>query len=231
MDAAWSWTYDPENASVDGSNITLVTGMANEDHVTRTLLLSKKVNNTLLVSRGSDSNIDSLADSISSGHAQVKAFNLANVPDGGYNFTTDGEIIGWGLRNSVGLVEHPDTGGIFSVENSGDELVRDGKDIHEENPGEEMNFLGFLNGTGYDRQGSNYGYPNCFAAWGVDDLPNNADLRVGSQYALKQTDKINDAYCAEQTPPILTFQAHMAPLDIKFNNSATEAWITFHGSW
>ena len=23
----------------------------------------------------------------------------------------------------------------------------------------------------------------------------------------------------------------MAPLDIKFNNSASEAWITFHGSW
>ena len=23
----------------------------------------------------------------------------------------------------------------------------------------------------------------------------------------------------------------MAPLDLKFNNSATEAWISFHGSW
>ena len=232
MDAAYSWTYDPENASVDGSGITIVTGMENGDHVTRTLLLSTKTNSTLLVSRGSAANLDSEAEKISSGHAQVKAFDLANVPDGGYSFKSDGQIIGWGLRNSVGLAEHPDTGGIFSVENSADELKRDGKDIHEENPGEEMNFLGFLDGTVYDRQGSNYGYPNCFAAWGVDELPKNANLSVGSQFALaSQSDNINDAFCAEQTPPVLTFQSHMAPLDIKFNNSASEAWVSFHGSW
>lgn len=46
-----------------------------------------------------------------------------------------------------------------------------------------------------------------------------------------QNSTINDTFCAEQTPPRLTFQAHMAPLDIKFNNSASEAWVTFHGSW
>ena len=34
-----------------------------------------------------------------------------------------------------------------------------------------------------------------------------------------------------QTPPKLTFQAHMAPLDIAFNNSGNDGWVTFHGSW
>lgn len=232
MDAAYSWAYDPENASVEGSGTTLVNGMKNGDHVTRTLLLSQKVDNTLLVSRGSDSNIDSEAESLSSGHSQIRAFDLANVPDDGYDFSNAGQRLGWGLRNSVGLTEHPITGGIFSVENSGDELRRDGKDIHQDNPGEEMNFHGFLNGTEYSGQGSNYGYPRCFAAWGVDDIPRNDNLTVGSQFAIAdQDDDVNDAFCAEQTPPILTFQAHMAPLDIKFNNSATEAWVTFHGSW
>lgn len=203
--------------------------MENGGHSTRTLLLSQKVNSTLLISRGSASNLDPEAEFISSGHSQIKAFDLVNVPEGGYNFNRDGERIGWGLRNSVGMAEHPDTGGIFSVENSVDELERDSKDIHQDNPGEEMNFHGFLNGTAYGAQGSNYGYPYCVAAWRVDEIPRNADIRVGSQFALD--DHENDTFCAEQTPPILTFQAHMAPLDIEFNDSATEAWITFHGSW
>lgn len=47
----------------------------------------------------------------------------------------------------------------------------------------------------------------------------------------EQNNTVNDTFCAERTPPRLTFQAHMAPLDLKFNNSATEAWISFHGSW
>lgn len=232
MDAAYSWAYDPENASVEGSGTTLVNGMKNGDHVTRTLLLSQKANNTLLVSRGSDSNIDLEAESLSSGHSQIRAFNLSNVPDDGYNFSNDGQRLGWGLRNSVGMAEHPNTGGIFSVENSADELRRDGKDIHQDNPGEEMNFHGFMNETGYNGQGSNYGYPRCFAAWVVDDIPRNDNLTVGSQFANgDQNDDVDDVFCAEQTSPVLTFQAHTAPLDIKFNNSATEAWITFHGSW
>lgn len=217
---------------MSSSSITLVNGMANGDHVTRTLLLSQKANSTLLISRGSASNLDSEAKLVSSGHSQIKAFDLANVPDDGYNFNKEGQRIGWGLRNSVGMAEHPETGGIFSVENSADELKRDGKDIHQDNPGEELNFHGFLNGTEYGGQGSNYGYPHCFAAWMVDQIPRNANLRVGSQFALgDQGDSKNDAFCAEQTSPTLTFQAHMAPLDIEFNNSATEAWITFHGSW
>lgn len=209
-----------------------MTGMSNSDHTTRTLLLSEKANGTLVVSRGSTSNVDLAAEELSSGRSQIKAFDLSKVPDDGYNFTTDGTRLGWGLRNSVGLAEHPITGGIFSVENSVDQLMRDGKDIHQDNPGEEMNFHGYLNGTEYAAQGSNHGYPTCFAAWQVDDIPQNANLTVGSQFAMgDQNSTINDTFCAEQTAPVLTFQAHMAPLDIVFNNSAKEAWITFHGSW
>ena len=206
--------------------------MGNEDHVTRTLFLSQKVNGTLVVSRGSDSNIDLLAVDEPSGHSQVRVFNLLNITSDGYDFNKDGYRLGWGLRNSVGIAEHPDTGGIYSVENSADQLQRDGKDIHGDNPGEEMNFHGYLNGTAYDRQGSNYGYPYCYAAWMPSDLPMNSNLSVGSNFAMGTPNStINDTFCAEQTPPRLTFEAHMAPLDLKFNDSGTEAWVTFHGSW
>ncbi|KAI4145152.1 MAG: hypothetical protein L6R39_003921 [Caloplaca ligustica] len=206
--------------------------MNTDDHTTRTLLLSQKADGMLVVSRGSTSNIDTEAGLLSSGHSQVKAFNIRNVSNDGYDFNVDGLRLGWGLRNSVGLVEHPDTGGVYSVENSVDQLVREGKDVHQDNPGEEMNFHGYLNGTEYEPQGSNYGYPFCFSAWVPEDLPQNGNIKVGTQFAMgDQNSTINDTYCADLIPPRLTFQAHMAPLDIKFNNSAKEAWVTFHGSW
>lgn len=61
----------------------------------------------------------------------------------------------------------------------------------------------------------------------------NSDLAVGSQFATDaQNSTINDTYCRDKTTgPRLTFQAHMAPDDIKFNNSGDEAWVTFRGSW
>lgn len=212
---------------------TIVSGMTTDDHTTRTLLLSQKVPGMLLISRGSTSNLDLDAAQLSSGHSQIKAFDLNNLTGDGYDFDSQGLRLGWGLRNSVGVAEHPSSGGIFSVENSVDQMTRQGKDIHEDNPGEEMNFHGYLNGTQYAEQGQNYGYPWCFAAWGVSDIPDNSDLTVGSQFAIDPINGQgrNDSYCAAQVPPRLTFQAHMAPLDIKFNNSGTEGWVTFHGSW
>lgn len=205
--------------------------MDNDDHTTRTLLLSQKANGLLVISRGSTSNIDAKASVLATGHSQIRAYNVTNITDGPYDFSSDGLRLGWGLRNSVGLAEHPDTGGIYSVENSVDEMRRNGKDIHQDNPGEEMNFHGYLNGTTYTAQGSNYGYPGCFAAWKVDDIPNNSNLTVGSQFAIDNQDGVDDAFCAQQTAPRITFQAHMAPLDIVFNNSGKEAWVSFHGSW
>lgn len=137
-EAAYSWSYDAAQSSVSQNNQTLVTNMNTDDHTTRTLLLSQKADGMLVVSRGSTSNIDTEAGLLSSGHSQVKAFNIRNVSNDGYDFNVDGLRLGWGLRNSVGLVEHPDTGGVYSVENSVDQLVREGKDVHQDNPGEEM---------------------------------------------------------------------------------------------
>jgi glucose/arabinose dehydrogenase len=205
--------------------------MGGSGHVTRTLLLSRKVDSTLIISRGSDSNIDPAAADVTSGHSQIRAFNIGDLAgDQNYTYASDGLRLGWGLRNSVGVAEHPVTGGIWSVENSADNIQRDSVSVREDNPGEELNFHGYLNGTKYEAQGQNYGYPPCYAAWNVSELPRNGNLKVGSQFAA-DGDGGNDTYCAAQTPPRLTFLAHQAPLDIKYNNSGTEAWISFHGSW
>ncbi|KAI9800381.1 MAG: hypothetical protein M1825_004151 [Sarcosagium campestre] len=208
--------------------------MGDGGHVTRTLLLSQKQNDTLLVSRGSTSNVDRAAEDISSGHCQIKAFNLAENNGGqAQTFDDDGILLGWGLRNSVGIAEHPSTGGIYSVENSVDEIMRNGVDIHENEPGEEMNYHGVLGQEDDPDQGGNYGYPICFAAWGLDEIPEKDNLTVGSQFVMgSPNDTINDDFCArERVPPRLTFVPHMAPLDIKFSADGSEAFVSFHGSW
>lgn len=194
--------------------------------------MSNKEPGTLVVSRGSNSNIDLEAETLSSGHSQIKAYDLNNMTSysAPYDFTTSGRLLGWGLRNSVGVAEEPLTGGIYSVENSADDVDRDGVDIHQNNPGEEMNYHGFLNSSS-EEQGGNHGYPYCFALWNTS-IPNLGNLTVGSQFTLDPNATINDTFCAtERIPPRLTFQAHMAPLDIIFLPNGTEAFLSFHGSW
>lgn len=209
--------------------------MEGDDHVTRTLLLSRTIPDWLVISFGARSNLDFLATDIDDGSSTVKAFNLGNRT-GEYDYPSEGTLLGWGLRNEVGLAEHPNSGGIWGIENAADQLYRHGVDIHENNPGEELNFLGYLNGTETDEQGSNFGYPWCYSAWLLDELPENQDLDVGTQFAIDRDPALNnenrtDDFCADQTQSRLVFEAHMAPLDLKFNNSGREAWVAFHGSW
>lgn len=229
---SWAYSADTTGASVSSTNKTVITNMSNSDHTTRTLLMSQKEPGIILVSRGSNSNIDPDAESLSSGHSQIKAFNTSNLTPASepYDFNSEGRLLGWGLRNSVGIAEEPLTGGIYSVENSADEVDRNGVDIHEDNPGEEMNFHGFLNAS-REHQGGNYGYPHCLAVWNTS-IPDPGNLKVGSQFAMSPNSTLNDTTCATQyVPPRLTFQAHMAPLDIKFLSNGKEAYVSFHGSW
>ena len=204
--------------------------MSNDDLVTRTLLVSKKVQGSLVISRGSAEVNMAQAAVLSSGLSQVRAFNISNFTTTSkiYNFNTDGAVLGWGLRNSVGVGEHPVTGGIYGVENSMDGVTRNGKDIHENNPGEELNFFGFLDGT---VETKNYGYPHCFAVWDVTEIPANDGLNVGDQFAIQENNTLTDEACADDyVAPRLTFPAHYAPLDIKFNKEGSEAYVSFHGS-
>jgi len=45
-------------------------------------------------------------------------------------------------------------------------------------------------------------------------------------------DSFTDLTCRDKfRSPRLSFQAHSAPLDIKFHPRTGHAWISFHGSW
>jgi len=216
-------------AGTTSNQKTLITGMNNTDHVTRTLLISRNVSDYLVISRGSDDNIDLGTQDIGSGRSQLKAFNLTELQKGSVDYAASGLILGWGLRNSVGLTEDA-IGQIFTVENSADQVYRGTTDIHQDNPGEEMNYHGFIN-QNYQRR--NYGYPDCLAVWDASViLSNGTTLSTGDQFVRDGNGSFTDADCGEEyrQAPAMTFQAHMAPLDIKFAPDGN-AWISFHGSW
>ena len=197
----YRYNYNPDTATV-GNRTTLVTGMSHANgggHVTRTLLLSKKQPDLLLVSRGSASNIDPAAAQQSSGVSQIRAFNIS-TPTAPYHYATDGLLVGWGLRNSVGVAEHPNTGTIWSVENSADNLAINTIDIHQDNPGEELN----SHGTLPHPAGSNHGYPTCFALWDTT-LPSALTTffpnpTVGIQFPLSATTSTSVASTCGTTP-------------------------------
>ncbi|KAI9640964.1 hypothetical protein NHQ30_010807 [Ciborinia camelliae] len=187
--------------------------VTNDDATTRTLLISKLIPNQLLISRGTTLNIDTEAESLATGHSQIKAFNLNPITPTStpYNFATTGTLLGWGLRNSVGVAEEPLFGGIYSVENSPGNVTRNNIDIHLYNPGDELNFHGYLNGSMMS-QGGNYGYPFCFAVWNTSDVGDG--LVVGNQFSMLQNSTSNDTWCNDATAhvePRLTFAAHSSP--------------------
>lgn len=235
-----AYDYDQGFPSVGTGARTVISGMDSGGHTTRTLLVT--ADDTLIISRGSNANVDAAAAELSSGRCQLRAFggamanasSTAALPEA-LDFSTHGTLLGWGLRNSVGVGQHPSSGDIWSVENSIDQMVRAGVDIHDDNPGEELNYHGHLNSLmsssnagGNGTTAPNYGYPDCFAVWKPRD-----GLATGVQMANGTgTGGVTDEWCARaRTPPRLTFEAHMAPLDIKFTPDGKEAWMTFHGSW
>ena len=225
-EGVYSWPYDSREAKITGDYTTWVTGMNQMGHSSRTLLLSRKAPGILLVSRGSGPNIDPLARDIDTGVSQIRAFDVSGQPKE-YKYT-EGKVIGWGLRNSIGLGENPADGGIWSNENASDNMARDGKDIHETSPGEEINYHGDS-----EVHGKHYGYPDCAAVWDIPSLPRNTQLKVGVQFTHNATaEDVNDEQCSrDYIQPRLTLPSHWAPIDIAFNSKGTVAYMTSHGSW
>lgn len=89
--------------------------MDQTDHVTRTLLIPKHNPDLLLVSRGSNDNVDEGTADIESGRSQLRIFKIADLmaETEAVDYTA-GEVLGWGLRNSVGVAEDPSNGHIVS---------------------------------------------------------------------------------------------------------------------
>ena len=236
--------YDYDSAQRTTSNgHTVISGMQNGGHITRTLYAYK---DWLLVSQGSEGNLDVNAATSTSGRSTIRAYKISTLPGNGaaLAYSSQGVLVGYGLRNSVGVTVDKKSDKIWSVENSVDNLTRGGQQVFQDNPGEELNYHGVIGETieksGYS--GPSHGYPYCVAVWDVASLPDNSNLKVGDQIQVEQSPtatKPKDSDCkdpAQFTAPRLTFQAHMAPLDSQFDWFGEDGgdgglWVTFHGSW
>lgn len=115
---AYSWAYDPATRKTS-SQKTVVNGMDSGVHSTRNLLVVPSKPNMVLLQVGSNQNLDMAAASQGTGRAIIKIFDMDKAPASGYNYKTDGEVFGYGLRNEIGFVADPN-GVVWGVENSGD---------------------------------------------------------------------------------------------------------------
>ncbi|TRX93512.1 hypothetical protein FHL15_005484 [Xylaria flabelliformis] len=224
------WNYDSTTGDVSPSSVVVVSGMATSGHTSRTLVIPPHRQDLLVVSHGSNSNIDQATSDPKTARAIVKVFNVSSVPLGGYNYASQGWNAGFGLRNEVGLA-FDGNNMLWGVENSADNLARTingtTTDVHTDNPSEELNFLGDVT-VSNDKW---YGYPVCFTVWRPDEFSDHA-FQVGQQFVQVPNPSFNDDTCSRlSVSPALSFQAHSAPLGCKFDAKFTNLFVTFHGSW
>ncbi|KAM7211367.1 hypothetical protein V8F06_013247 [Rhypophila decipiens] len=200
-------------------------------HSTRTVMVVKQNPNFVLLQVGSNANLDMASAQPSTGRAIIKIFDVSKAPASGYNYNTDGEVFGYGLRNEIGFIQDPN-GVVWGVENSGDDFARtengQRKDIHTNNPAEKLNNLGDPLKT----RNAWYGYPTCFTVWDASSFSSSSGLKTGSQFVLSPNSSYNDASCnGKSIPPRLSFQAHSAPIWNAFDKDAKNMYVAFHGSW
>ncbi|ORY15537.1 soluble quino protein glucose/sorbosone dehydrogenase [Clohesyomyces aquaticus] len=228
VDTVFKYEYDSTKMASKNPK-AIITGMKSDDLLTRTLLLSRKSKNKLVVSRGGDDNIDLSTVDVNNGLSQLRIFDPTKESQ---NYTA-GTTLGWGLRNAVGVAENPKDGGVWSAENNADNIKRDGFNIHENNPAEELNYHGKLDDSNNPLLGKNYGYPLCYGAWNVSEIPSAGTLQTGQQFAIAEANATTqDEFCKDDRQgPRLVFQPHTSPLDLKFDGKGENLYVTLHGSW
>ncbi|KAF7324003.1 Soluble quino protein glucose dehydrogenase [Mycena kentingensis (nom. inval.)] len=212
----------------------VVTGMVNTDHVTRTLLVSTKSPNLLVVARGSNDNLDLGSVNATAARAQVRVFDWTTLPAGdvGYDYNTQGRILAYGVRNEVGLVE--DARIIWS----GCGKALPPTSTRANNPGEKLHNFGAASAA----SSKYYGYPYCFSVWDPSLFPSSDSFSTGDWFvqspttggidvsSLRLPSLQNKPPCrcdstSGAIKPKMLFQPHAAPLDIKLGpGSDTNAY-------
>lgn len=116
-----------------------------------------------------------------------------------------------GLRNVLGFGWHPQTGEMWGMDHGSDWLGDD-------QPPEELNRL---------EEGNNYGWPFCYA-----------DKQVNHYFSGEPSGMTKAEFCAQSVGPVLTYQAHSAPIGMVFYTGdqfpeeyVNDAFVAMRGSW
>ncbi|KAJ7146382.1 hypothetical protein C8R44DRAFT_864153 [Mycena epipterygia] len=247
-----AYSYDALQKSV-GSPWVVVTGLPPDGELTtHTLQLQQSGYETaLLIASGPFTNIDPTARDPSSGRSQIRRFvlpHLTNDTPSAPLKWAGGEIDAYGIRNPAGFAFHPSSSdALYVLENGAsiDNVTGLTATFVNDNPADEINLV-VLNGDL-----KFYGFPDCTTLWNpqADPIgdPQYVGLKRGDQISLLLEPERDDAWCsssANNVPPVLSFQAHSVPLDIKFYEAPEEpsavsfpstlaghAVVSFHGSF
>lgn len=120
---------------------------------------------------------------------------------------------------------------LWGVENSADDFKRtingQSKDIHHNNPGEKIHYMGDVT-----KPNDNwYGYPTCYTVWQPSDFTDK-QFQVGDWFVTAPNSTFNDDTCKQKAvAPKLTLFPHSAPIDSKFDPDNSNMYISYHGSW
>ncbi|KAB8143138.1 sorbosone dehydrogenase family protein [Chloroflexia bacterium SDU3-3] len=116
-----------------------------------------------------------------------------------------------GLRNTIGFGWHPGSGQLWGMDHGSDWRGDD-------QPPEELNLI---------QPGGDYGWPYCYGARQADPF-----------FSQEPPGTTKAAYCATTKPPVLTYQAHSAPIGMAFYMGAQfppeyqgDAFVAMRGSW
>jgi hypothetical protein len=102
IDTVWRYSYDTDLQEVADQEV-VVADMYPSSHSTRTVVVPPATPNLIVVSLGSDGNLDWESVLKETGRAIVKVFDMSELPEGGFDYSTEGWFLGYGLRNEVGL--------------------------------------------------------------------------------------------------------------------------------
>jgi len=116
-------------------------------------------------------------------------------------FDANFKVVAQGLRNSMGLAIHPETGDLYQAENNMDFDLEDG-------PKEEINLV---------IEGKHYGWPYCYE----NDKLNPKYKRTFFNRRIPKID------CSAYEAPVETLPSHSAPLDMLFYQG--EMFLEFQG--
>ena len=114
----WAWDYDIATLKISNQKV-VIKGMSPSGHNTRTVAVVPQSPNLLLAQVGSNSNWDYPSENPAVGRSIVKVFDISKAPEGGYTYNSQGQVLGYGMRNEIALTFDP-AGNVWGAENSGD---------------------------------------------------------------------------------------------------------------
>jgi len=257
------YRYDIATKSVDTTNppLTLIDGIPSDGPVnTHTLLFETDATGrvtAILVGTGPMTDLDATARDPSSGRSSIRRYPIPLTTSSSYAFA-DGQTVAYGIRNPTGFSMYPSNGvslkQLYVVDNAAelDTNATFSPTFSADNPADEFQFVQYVvdqdNNIPVPRF---YGYPDCATLWepGADptNVPGFLTAHRGTQFSVASNPGRGDAWCMNVTnnvPPVVPFQAHTSPLDVKFftpslfkngntfpQTFAGDAFVSFHGSF